>query len=53
MNDLVVRFPPLLRALIEEVAREEFLPTADATRSLVQKAILQRQLQRGRRDQPK
>jgi hypothetical protein len=48
MNDLVVKFPPHMRAQIEEVAREEFVPIPDTTRALVQRAIFQRQLERAR-----
>jgi hypothetical protein len=51
-DDFVVKFPGRLRSQIEEVARQEFLPVPDTVRQLVQKAMVQRQLERSKhRDQ--
>jgi hypothetical protein len=51
MQDLVVKFPPRMRAQIEQVAAEEFIPVPDATRALVLRAIFQRQIERARKQQ--
>jgi hypothetical protein len=53
MNDLVVKFPRRMRTQIEQVAAEEFLPVPDTVRSLVQKAMFARQLERSRKPESK
>ena len=52
MNDWPVKLPSRIRPAIEQIAREEFLPVPDLVRQLVEKAVSQRQLERGRQ-QPK
>ena len=51
-DDFVVKFPGRLRSAIENVAREEFLPVPDTVRQLVQKAMVQRQIERRRQQRP-
>jgi hypothetical protein len=53
MNDFAVKFPGRLRSPIEQIASEQFLPVPDLVRSMVQKAIFQHQLERGRKQGPK
>ena len=48
-DDFVVKFPGRLRSAIEDVAREEFLPVPDTVRQLVQRAMMQRQIDRTKR----
>jgi len=52
MNDIVVKIPGRLRPTIEQIAREEFIPIPDLVRSLVQKAIFQRQIEQTRQKKP-
>ena len=47
---LLSRSPAGFDPAIENVAREEFLPVPDTVRQLVQKAMVQRQIERRRRD---
>jgi hypothetical protein len=53
MNDWTLKLPSRIRPALEEIAREEFVPVPDLVRQLVQKAILQRQIERKRRDDQK
>ncbi len=48
MDDLVVKFPAHMRAQIEKIAAEEFVPVPATTRALVQRAIFQRHLDRSK-----
>jgi len=48
MKDLVVKFPPHMRAQIEKIAAEEFVPVPDTTRALVSRATFNRQLERSK-----
>lgn len=52
MNDWPVKLSTRIRPQLEQIAREECIPVPVLVRSLVEKAILQRQLARGRQ-QPK
>ena len=49
MNDWPVKLPSRIKPAIEQIAREEFLPVPELVRQLVQKALLQHQLQQGLR----
>jgi hypothetical protein len=53
MNDWTLKLPSRIRPALEEIAREEFVPVPDLVRQLVQKAILQRQIERKRREDQK
>jgi hypothetical protein len=51
MNDWPVKLPTRIRPQLEEIAREEFLPVPTLVRSLVEKAIFERRLERKRRQE--
>lgn len=55
MNDWVVKLPGRIRPVVEEMAREDYLPATDYVRALVQRAVFEKQLARKQqqREQPK
>ena len=48
MNDWTLKMPTHLRPAVDELAREAFLPTPEYVRQLVQRAVFERQLERGK-----
>jgi hypothetical protein len=50
MNDWPVKLPTRIRPQLEQIAAEEFIPVPTLVRSLVERAIFERQLERAKRD---